>query len=442
MHKQIHEFRDPIHNFIYVSDDERKVISCKYFQRLRYIHQLAMTYMIYPGASHKRFEHSLGVMSLASRVYDVVTDKRLIADDDVVKNCAEYMNKEKIEYWKKVVRIAALCHDLGHLPFSHAAEKEILPSGIDHEKITEYIIIDLMKNIWSEMIPPVNPLHIAKIAIGQKKYNQGKAPKDQEQFSDWERILSEIITGDAFGVDRMDYLLRDSYHIGVAYGKFDHYRLIDSIKLCYFSPDESSEKSLYIGLEIGGINSAEALMLARYYMFNQVYLHRLRRIYDHHLKEFMKHWMEISGIKELTDIIELTDNDILSAMQKCAKERDSKLKELADRILNRDNFKEAYSICKDDVAIRKDAGDVIIARLNSNFPLEELYYDHYTSKAGKNVFPVIMRDGKIEVSTYQSNVLQHIPEITLDTIYANPKLVNDVSNWIKVNKDNMLKGEE
>ncbi len=442
MHKQIHEFRDPIHNFIYVSDDERKVISSKYFQRLRYIHQLAMTYMVYPGASHKRFEHSLGVMSLASRVYDVITDKRLIADDEVLKNCEEFMNREKTEYWKKVVRLAALCHDLGHLPFSHAAEKEILPNGIDHEKITEHIIVDLMSDVLSEMIPPVNPLHIAKVAIGQKKYNQGREPKNQEQFTDWERILAEIITGDAFGVDRMDYLLRDSYHIGVAYGRFDHYRLIDSIKLCYYSPEELSENNLYIGLEIGGINSAEALMLARYYMFNQVYLHRLRRIYDHHLKEFMIHWMDISGIKGIDDIIELTDNDILSAMQMAAKESDTRLKELADRILNRDNFKETYSITKEDVALHKNAGEIIMKNLYAQFPSDELFYDHYTSKAGKKDFPVIMRDKKIEVSTFQSSVLQHIPEITLDTIYAHRSIVKDVSKWIKDNKENMLKGVE
>src|SRR5712691_4726410 len=72
--KHSHEFRDPIHTFISVRTDERKVIDSRPFQRLRHIHQLALSYLVYPGATHKRFEHSLGVMDLAGRVYDIVTD--------------------------------------------------------------------------------------------------------------------------------------------------------------------------------------------------------------------------------------------------------------------------------------------------------------------------------------------------------------------------------
>ncbi|MDP3115200.1 MAG: HD domain-containing protein [Candidatus Cloacimonadaceae bacterium] len=438
MHKFIHEFRDPIHNFIYVTDDERKVINSKYFQRLRYIHQLAMTYLVYPGASHKRFEHSLGVMALATRVYDIITDPKLIADKEVIENCSEFLDHEKTEYWRKVVRMAALCHDLGHLPFSHAAEKEILPNGIDHEMITYQIITEQMKDLWEKMTPPVRASDIAKIAIGQKKINRGKKPDDEIQFSDWERILSEILTGDAFGVDRMDYLLRDSYHIGVAYGKFDHYRLIDSIKLCYYRPDESSDTGLYLGLEIGGINSAEAMMLARYYMFNQVYLYRLRRIYDFHLKEFMKLWLESNETASIEDIMELTDNDILSAMQKQSKEPTGKLSELAKRIINRDHFKQAYSFSKIELAPDLDAGKKIFENLKSQFSSEDIYYDHLKSKSGRTDFPVIMRNGSIEISTYQSNVIQHIPEITLDTIYANKTMADNVTKWIENNKKSIL----
>ena len=71
--KYTHEFRDPIHTFISVRTDERKVIDSQPFQRLRHIHQLALTYLVYPGATHKRFEHSLGVMDVASRIFDTVT---------------------------------------------------------------------------------------------------------------------------------------------------------------------------------------------------------------------------------------------------------------------------------------------------------------------------------------------------------------------------------
>ncbi len=80
MIKNIHEIRDPIHVFVRLTSDERRVLDSKPFQRLRHIHQLALTYLVYPGATHKRFEHSLGVMELASRAYDIITDANIITD--------------------------------------------------------------------------------------------------------------------------------------------------------------------------------------------------------------------------------------------------------------------------------------------------------------------------------------------------------------------------
>lgn len=127
MGKDSHEIRDPIHVFAYFDSDERSVINSRPFQRLRSIHQLALTYLVYPGATHKRFEHSIGVMELAERVFKVITQKKphpWLSES--------IPTQEKLSYWRKVLRIAALCHDLGHLPFSHAAEKELLPKGWNH----------------------------------------------------------------------------------------------------------------------------------------------------------------------------------------------------------------------------------------------------------------------------------------------------------------------
>jgi HD superfamily phosphohydrolase len=134
--KYTHEFRDPIHTFISVRTDERKVIDSQAFQRLRNIHQLAMTYLVYPGATHKRFEHSLGVMELASQIFDVMTAPANVHHDSVREIIPDDQAKS---YWKSVLRMAALCHDLGHLPFSHAAEKELLPEDYDHERITNHL---------------------------------------------------------------------------------------------------------------------------------------------------------------------------------------------------------------------------------------------------------------------------------------------------------------
>ncbi len=217
MSKNIHEIRDPIHIFVRLDSHEREVLNSRPFQRLRHIHQLALTYLIYPGATHKRFEHSLGVMELASRVFDVVSNHDNNSDE-IRELLPSLKRPDELRYWRRALRMAALCHDVGHLPFSHAAEKDLLPDGWDHERLTREIIESKeMQSIWDRMTPPLRCKDVVKLAVGPKKARD-------LQFSYWEEILSEIIVGDAFGVDRMDYLLRDSHHAGVAYGRFDHYR--------------------------------------------------------------------------------------------------------------------------------------------------------------------------------------------------------------------------
>lgn len=433
MPKSKHEFRDPIHNFIYVESYERKVIDSDYFQRLRYIHQLALTYLVYPGASHKRFEHSLGVMELASRVYDVITDKNNITDE--IKNlCPDLNNDNQIIYWKEVVRMAALCHDLGHLPFSHAAEGEILPGKLDHEDVTKEIITTKMKECWDNITPTLNPEHIARIALGPKKFKS-------KPFSAWERVLTDIITGDALGVDRMDYLLRDSYHVGVAYGKFDHYRLIDSIRILPYQPDIRTEKDLYLGVEEGGLNSTEALMLARYYMFNQVYLHKVRRIYDIHLKEYIIEWLR--AIKKEVDtefIISLTDNEILSSIRSDCNDDTKRINHLARLIQRRKHFKPFYVITNKDIELNSEAGQVIYEFFSRKFGKESIKYDKYPQKVARPDFPVRLKDGNIISSQVVSEVLKHIPFITLDTLYCDRDVEKEVISYHNENKINLLKG--
>ena len=302
MGKYLHEIRDPIHNFIRVDSNERRVLDSRPFQRLRHIHQLATTFLVYPGATHKRFEHCLGVMELASRVYDVVTHPENVVDSSI-RDILPPNESPDHKLWRRALRMAALCHDVGHLPFSHAAESELLPKSWDHERLTADIINSKeLKGAWRAL--SLDSEQVAKLAVGPKKYRKGT-------FSIWETLLSEIITGDAFGVDRMDYLLRDSHHAGVAYGRFDHYRLIDSLRILPFQKrgpkdtakasgahpsgsgtrkarsqgdsasvshpklsagdlEISSEPSL--GLHQDGIHGAEALMLARYFMYTQTVL--------------------------------------------------------------------------------------------------------------------------------------------------------------------------
>lgn len=211
-------------------------------------------------------------MELASRVFDVITHRDAVTDQ-IRELLPEITREDQLSYWRRVLRMAALCHDLGHLPFSHAAEADLLPDGWHHERLTKEIILsDEMRQIWENRTPPLRPNDIVKLAIGPQK------SKDLI-FSNWEAILAEIIVGDAFGVDRMDYLLRDSYHAGVAYGRFDHFRLIDTLRIL---PSPSTGEPA-LGVEEGGLQSAEALLFARCFMYSQVYLHPIRRIYDIHL---------------------------------------------------------------------------------------------------------------------------------------------------------------
>ena len=144
--KRFHEIRDPVHVFIRMDSDERRVLDSRPIQRLRHIHQLALSYLVYPGATHRRFEHSLGVMELAGRVFDVITRPENLRHDSVRGLIPK---GDELPYWRRVLRMAALCHDVGHLPFSHAAEKELLPEGWDHERLTLEIIRSVeMKEIW------------------------------------------------------------------------------------------------------------------------------------------------------------------------------------------------------------------------------------------------------------------------------------------------------
>ena len=130
----MYQFRDPIHGFIEVSDDELKIINSAPFQRLRNIHQLATTYLVYHGAEHTRFGHSLGVMHLASRAFDSVTRKKnnLFSDDFTE-------NENKTKWYRQILRLIGLTHDLGHAPFSHASE-ELFENGKEHEDYTKIIL--------------------------------------------------------------------------------------------------------------------------------------------------------------------------------------------------------------------------------------------------------------------------------------------------------------
>ena len=420
--RQNGEIRDAVHGFVRIESDEWPLLDSPYLQRLRNIHQLAMTYLVYPGATHKRFEHSLGVMEMAGRVYDVITAPQNIhpsfAGTDLLPS------GEAKSYWRKVVRMAALCHDIGHLPFSHAAEKELLPKDSAHENISASLILSQeMKPFWDSMNPCLKPLDVAKVAVGPKYLSN-------QDFSDWERLLYDVIGHEALGADRMDYLLRDSLHTGVAYGRFDHLRLLETIRLLPL-PVTPNRNSPALGLELGGIHTAEGLLLARYFMFMQVYFHGVRVAYDLHLQDFLMAWVnDPQSPKSQETLPTLTDSDILLAIRNAAENESAAGHDAAQRILYRRHFRIAHILTRTE---KQNSGLLL------SFFERELVGEFGAGKVRTKVsrlgeaaghIPVLLPSGDIESSRSVSDVLPTIPQAHVGFVFVDQEIAGRAQQMI------------
>jgi uncharacterized protein len=427
MAKNIHEIRDAVHIFVRLDSDERKVLDSRPFQRLRHIHQLALTHLVYPGATHKRFEHSLGVMELADRVFKVVTDKGNV--DARVRDVVP--GDDQLRYWRRVLRMAALCHDLGHLPFSHAAEKELLPAGKTHEDLTVELIKSAeMEEIWRKITPPLRSEEIAKLAVGPKKLKGAS-------FSAWERILAEIIVGDSFGVDRMDYLLRDSLHAGVVYGKFDQYRLIDTLRILPENEDPSAEPVL--GIEAGGLDSAAGMLLARYFMYSQVYFHAVRRIYDLHLQDFLSAWLGRNALPtDFDEFLRFTDNEVLVELRNASDNSSHPGHDPAVRIVSRTHFRVLYERNANDAKKNPECGKAVYVAACRRFGSDSVRHEGYTQKGGANTFPVKNRDDRIVPSHATLTVLQNMPLVNIDYVWVAPEKFSDAKKWLDEEREQII----
>lgn len=435
MAKYRHELRDPVHQFIVVSTDERRVIDSRPVQRLREIHQLAMAYLVYPGATHRRFEHSLGVMELAGQIFDVLTHPEGLVDQ--VRDAVPELNEpSKVAYGRQVVRLAGLLHDIGHLPFSHAVEHELLPEGRGHEHLTvELIRSEELRALLENMMPPVNPDFVAKVAVGPKQWIG-------EPFTVWQALLSEVITGDAFGADRMDYLLRDSLHTGVAYGRFDLHRLVQSLRILIPSAEAEEGEgppSPAIGLDEGGLHTAEALLLARYFMFTQVYFHRLRVMYDRHLLDFLRQWLPQGRYEATVDAhLALTDSHVLVAIRKASADVKAPGHDPARRIMGRDHYRRLYEPTPVDSQRTLEPVAAIERWAAQRYGVDAVRRLRSTKGAGAVDFPIRAFDGRVGSSLSMSEALQNLPHATYDGVYIDDKYLEDATQALKSNLTNIL----
>lgn len=311
---------DSVHGFIAFDEFEKELIDSIPFQRLHYIHQLGIAYLVYPGATHTRFEHSLGVMYLATLIFDKLCKS---VRPDVFhfvprKGSSDYV------YWRRVIRMAALCHDLGHLPFSHAAEKDILGRS-GHETWTLKIIDSPhLKPVWDKL--KTSPAYlqelverdivedIKKISVGEETWKAVTG----HSFSPWERIVSGVITGDFFGADRIDYLLRDAKSTGVSYGLFDYHQLIEMIRI--LPSAEKTADELVLGIDENGLESCEALLLARHFMHRRIYQYSSVKAYNFHLRRYMKVMYQKKLLDSVEDFLSLSDIDIIASLNHAAKD--------------------------------------------------------------------------------------------------------------------------
>jgi len=360
------------------------------------------------------------VMELAGRVFDIIT-----RDDNRTEAARSVIPVNDLSYWRRVVRMAALCHDVGHLPFSHAAEKELLPKGWTHERISDELIrSDEMAELWTEI--KVQPDDVAKLALGPKEF--GPKKHRTVDFTPWEEILAEIIVGNAFGVDRMDYLLRDSYHAGVAYGRFDHFRLIDTLRIL---PRPGNDAPT-VGIEEGGLHSVEALLLARYFMYTQVYFHPIRRIYDYHLMQFLKAWLAGGRFStKLSRHLAMTDNEVSTALLAAARSKKAPGHEHARRIVERDHYRLLYQRNPEDLGINEDAAGHVATAAEKKFGVANVHYFPYKEKNRRLDFPVRFHDGRVASCLLASDVLNHVPEVSVEFVFVAPQSRAAAEQWLK-----------
>ncbi|MEI6292841.1 MAG: HD domain-containing protein, partial [Methanomicrobiales archaeon] len=286
--------KDPVHGYVEVDTPAIMLLDSPLLQRLRHIKQLGFSYLVYPGANHTRFEHSLGTMHLAG-----VMCRQLGVP----------------EYDRLLIVTAALLHDIGHGPFSHSIEPVMEElTGRSHHRIG-----NLLK---SDALAPL----LEKIGVDRNELGEVLAGEHQ---------LSGIIHGE-LDVDRMDYLLRDAHYTGVPYGTVDAQRLIRSTLL--------SEEGIVI--HESGINAAESLLIARTLMRPAVYFHHVSRIAETMFNHAVLRHLENKSPSEVTGMMYMDDVSCIHALRTsdCNVSR-----EFAERIFCRKLYKRALYVGREQV---------------------------------------------------------------------------------------------
>ena len=248
---------DVLYGFVELSSDEARLVDTSVFQRLRRIKQLSLANLVYPGAEHTRFAHSLGVYWLASRVVSRLVESGFVDEDEAT-----------------LFRIAALLHDIGHLPYSHAIElyyhskfRGWINEGFKfHEKLghTMILLCDELREVIVSL--GYDPKEVVALLTGTHR----------------DIRLTSLISSD-LDVDRLDYLPRDAHHTGVAYGLIDRERILDTLIVL----DDGR-----VAVDEKGIQAVESFYVARLHMYQAVYYHKTISGYELYLAKIYEELVE------------------------------------------------------------------------------------------------------------------------------------------------------
>lgn len=331
---------DNVHGSIGITSLERKIIDTPIFQRLHRIGQLGPAYFVYPGATHSRFSHSLGALFIMNQYLE-----------NVPLNGSPILSSDDKDEWQKL-RLAALLHDVGHYPFSHSLEVPITQkfNGHDHEEHSIHIIEKILKDKLGTYMPSEITDIIKKKKVADLRDN----------------VKAQLISSD-FDIDKLDYLLRDSYHTGVAYGYVDADRLLRTM--------EFDEQGNVIFRKPGPV--IENFLLGRYHMYQAVYYHKTVIAFELMIERIYELLVQEGKLQQPDDILNSTDEMILSefddfqiwhAMFDYYKEhKDNFLGELIRQVISRQPIKLAV-LATSQAKKKTKPNDVALIELMKTIP--------------------------------------------------------------------------
>jgi len=380
--KNYKKIYDNIHGYITISNIACKIIDSYEFQRLRYMRQLSTCYFVFPNASHSRFEHSIGTYHLADKMLQAIitnSDKKYV--DDILYNIDELKyytnnfdksqnNRILDDYICELVKIAALCHDVGHGPFSHTFDDIFIPNISKKQNLGDFIHHENRSKAILEHIIKSNKELFEYIKIEGINFIKSLIdPSDKKQFI--YQIVSNNING--IDVDKFDYLGRDTYNLGLKYG-LNCNKLIDDIviindMICY--PEQ-----MY--------NEVISIFHTRYRLFKEVYKHKICIVTQIIIGEIMLLIDDITNISgSITNVqkfCEFTDDHIIflvkhlyGNIQNYSKENQIiiiKAYDLLNKIFTRDLYKHIDTIVS---PIKLPIDCNFVNGIDNNINIDDIY---------------------------------------------------------------------